>query len=243
MSKCHICGTAPTVKSHLLPRALGLDTRDDSTDLYLGSISKLGFDAFKAGLFDYILCEAHERMLNPFDTYAVEFCRTFEDKQTEIGNGRFLIKPVDTELLVRFVVSVLWRFSVSTRREAPRVNLGPFQSQFQDIVFAGASCSSEPALILWANESHQTNVKGLAILPASGRHLDRRYWSFMIAGISFVLKVDKQPTPARIAPLVINGRDFILSAYKPFDGSYEFQTMLKIAANMTSPRERPLHRR
>lgn len=58
----------------------------------------------------------------------------------------------------------------------------------------------------------------------------------MVAGLSFVLKVDRQPTSSEVAVLPVNGRDFILSIYKPFDTSHEFGEMLKIAANMGKPR-------
>jgi hypothetical protein len=159
-------------------------------------------------------------------------------RRIDLGEGRFLIKPVDSDLLVRFAASVLWRFSVSTRHEIPKVELGEFGRQFQDIVFDGASCNPEPALIMWANTSKLTNVKGMSILPTCGRQSGRRYWCFMVAGISFVLKVDDQPTPQRLALLPINGRDFTLSAFKPFDTSHEFRGMLKIAENMGRPKPR-----
>jgi hypothetical protein len=239
MTCCQVCGKSDTVRSHLLPLALALDTRAGSPHLHVGSIFDDGFEISQGGIFDDgILCNEHEQMLRPFDTYAVEFCRNFDARRVDIGEGRFLIKQVDSDLLVRFAVSVLWRFSVSTRREIPRVELGEFGKQFQNIVFDGASCNPEPALIMWANTSKLTNVKGMSILPTYGRQFGRRYWSFMVAGISFVLKVDGQPIPQRMAALPINGRDFILSAFKPFDTSHEFRGMLKIAENMMRPQAR-----
>lgn len=240
VSRCQVCGEGPTVRSHLLPRALAHDTRAGSSHLRVGSINDDGFETSRAGIFDDgILCDEHEQKLRPFDTYAVKFCRTFDERRADLGEGRFLIKPVDADLLVRFAVSVIWRFSVSTRRESPKVELGAFGKPFQDIVFDSASCDREPALIIWANTSELTNLKGFSILPACGRQLGRRYWSFMVSGISFVLKVDSQPTHPRVALLPINGRNFILSTFKPFDTSHEFGEMLKIAQRMGRPKPRP----
>lgn len=234
--KCCICGNAPTVISHLLPKALALDTRGSSKNLKIGSISETGHQHLQAGFFDPdMLCDTHEKMLLPYDTYAVKFCRNFEEKSQDLGDDMFYIPDVNTDLLVRFAVSVVWRFSVSKVRGIPNVKLGPFQDRFRDIIFYNAPCTPEPALIIRANRSSRINIKGTFSAPAQSKNFDRRFWAFTISGISFILKTDSRPLPgAKVLP-AINGLDHIVSGFKPFDGSYEFQQMRKIALNMKKP--------
>lgn len=221
-----------------MPKAMVLDARGQSKHVQIGSIEDTGYQHSQGGFFDTtILCHDHEDALNPFDTYAVDFCRNYRRQMQILPGGRFLIPNVDTEKLVKFAASVLWRFSVSAVRGIPQVNLGKFQDQFRDFVFGTGKNYVEPSLIIWVNESSAVDINGLGILPATDRHLDRRFWSFIFSGVSFVLKVDQQPLPPRIAPLAINGRDFILSAFKPFDNSPELQQIMKISKNMTLPRK------
>jgi hypothetical protein len=240
--KCCICGNSPTVISHLLPKALALDTRGSSKNLKFGSISETGHQHLQAGFFDPdMLCDTHEKMLHPYDTYAVEFCRTFEEKSQELEDDMFRVPDVNTDLLVRFAVSVVWRFSISQARGIPPVKLGPFQDRFRDIIFYNAPCAPEPALIIRAYRSSRINIKGTFSAPAKSKNFDRRFWAFTVSGISFILKTDNRPLPGAKDLPAINGLDHIISGFKPFDGSYEFHQMRKIALNMKKPPAR-LHR-
>jgi hypothetical protein len=61
----------------------------------------------------------------------------------------------------------------------------------------------------------------------------------ILAGLTFVLKVDRQPLRSAAKLLAVNGKTMIVSGYKPFDGSYEFHEMMKVVRNMAATRARP----
>jgi hypothetical protein len=238
--KCCICGNGPTVISHLLPKALALDTKGSSKNIKVGSISKTGHEHLEGGFFDKnLLCSIHEKMLHPFDDYAVDFCRTFETKQRALENQRFRIPNVNTDLLVRFAVSVVWRFSVSKVRIFHPVELGPYQDHFRAIVFDNAPCAPDPALMIRAYKSSRWNVKGIIAAPTEFEILNLRFFSFTISGISFVLKADDRLLAATADLPVINGLDYVDSGYKLLDDSAELRQFREIAVNMTKPPARP----
>jgi hypothetical protein len=242
MKKCRVCESPSTVKSHLLPRALAHDIRANQPNLHVYTINRPGFKPSQAGIYDDgILCEQHEGVIQIYDKYGVEFCRNFESNRQMLDIDIFQVE-VDSDLLVRFVVSVLWRYSVSTRPETNMVHLGPYERCMGDIVFAGANCCPEPALFMWANKSTNLDVTKLCIPPAVGRFLDVRHLSFVVGGLTFVLKVDRRPVPKELALLPVNGRSIIISAYKPFDSSQEFSEMVKIITNASLSRG-PRHER
>jgi hypothetical protein len=202
----------------------------------VGSTDQAGFKLSKAGFFDdTILCADCDGKIGVFDDYAVTFCRRFEDNRKIIADEIFSIEPVDTDKLVRFAVSVCWRYSISTLPETNKINLGPFEKNFQTIIFDGEPVVSEPSLLIWANRS-RLKVQKIAFVPTMHRHLERRHCSMIVGGLSFILKVDSRPLPVNIRQLCINGKDKIVSGYKPFDGSFEYGEMLKIVQNMSQPR-------
>lgn len=212
--------------------------RKGDSDIHVGSIDETGYSLSKGGFFDDdILCAKCDNELGRLDTYAVEFCRQFEAKRQMVNDHMFLVDGVDTDKLVRFAVSVCWRYSISTRPEAEKIKLGQFEGEFQEILFGGRSVISEPALIIWANRSKH-NMRKIAFPPTMHRHLGLRHCSMILGGLSFILKIDRRPLPAKAQMLCINGKDRIVSGYKTFDRSFEYHEMIKIANNMSKPKAR-----
>ncbi len=237
---CKVCDETKTVHSHLLPRAFALDARRHTPALRAGSIFKSGYHLTQAGIFDDgILCDKHEKMLHASDTYGVEFCREFYSHRKALGHGSFLVGPINSNFLVRFALSVVWRFAVSTRPEAGLVDLGDFEPLYRDVVFHGADCSSEPAVIIYGNNSVRHDLKQIIAQPSRGRQRGRRYWSFMVGGVTFITKADRRPVPADQLPPPINGLQYFITGDKPFEGSAEQLRTLRIALNMAEPSQRP----
>jgi hypothetical protein len=233
---CRVCGKGPTIKAHLIPAAFARDIRECGPDMKVGSIDESGYQFSKSGYFDpNILCAACDGELGKLDDYAVNFCRTFEDRREMITDDMFSIGPVDTDKLVKFTASVYWRHSISSRPEAAKIRLGPFEESFQKISFDHTSIAHEPALIIWANRS-QFNMKKFAFAPTMHRQYGMNFCSMILGGLSFVLKIDSRPLPSSAKLLSVNGKNQIVSGYKPFDGSYEFHEMIKVVRNMEAPR-------
>ena len=236
---CRNCGETPTIRAHLIPQAFARDIREGGPDLRVGSIDETGYGLSKAGFFDDgILCARCDGKLGVLDDYAVTFCRTFERNREMINSDMFSIASVDTDKLVKFAASVGWRYSISTRPEATKIQLGPFEKEFQQILFGDRPVSIEPALIVWANRT-TFDMKKLAFAPTMHRQYGLRFCSMILRGLSFVLKIDHRPLPRNAKLLAINGKDVIVSGYKPFDGSYEFHEMMKVVRNMAAPRAKP----
>ena len=239
---CRVCNS-PTIRAHLIPRAFARDMRKGGSDLRMGSIDQTGYTSSKSGVFDdAILCADCDGKLGVLDDYAVTFCRRFEDERVMIKepnrSDMFFIDSVDTDKLVRFAASVCWRHSISKRHEASTIQLGPFERQFQAVSFGETDVALEPALIIWANQTKNIDIKKLAFSPTMHRQYGLRFCSMILGGVSFVLKVDRRPLPSAVKLLAVNGKTMIVSGYKPFDGSYESHEMMKIVRNMTAARAR-----
>lgn len=235
---CRICGDPNTVTSHLLPKAFAMKVRGDDNDVKIGSIGRPGYRLSKSGTWDRnLLCDEHERDLHQYDDYAINFCREFDARRIMLNDRMFILRNVDTDRLVRFAASVLWRHSVSNRPETAKIDLGPYEARLQAVSFASAPCSPEPALFIWANRSETVDVRRICMPPAQDRFSGLRFWSFIVDGLSFIMKTDQQLTPSSLTLLRVNGRSEIVSGYKPLDQSQEFGEIMKIVKNANRPRQ------
>lgn len=132
MSHCLYCGQERTlVKAHIIPEAFFRDIRGDASTLYF-VMNEPSAHPKRApiGLYDkQILCGQCEKAFQNVDDYAAALLIRERDSAFErrSHNGRtiYVAEQFDYHRMKLFIVSVLWRASVSTQQYFSRVNLGP----------------------------------------------------------------------------------------------------------------------
>jgi hypothetical protein len=163
---CRVCGLGPTIDAHLFPRALGHDVRGNEKHLFVGGADAPGRRIVQAGLFDpTILCADHDGRLGAYDDYGIAFCRDFAARCSHPAPDIWRVRDVDADRLVRFWVAILWRFSLSCLVEAAKIKLGPYEDRLRDILFAGADCSVEPAIIMLRYRSAAIPPENICFTP------------------------------------------------------------------------------
>jgi hypothetical protein len=236
---CRIGGAAcgPTIEAHLFPRALARDLRADHKHLYVGGVDAPGKRIVQAGLYDHhILCAEHDNVLGGYDDYGIDFCRTFAAKRQHPDPNIWRIEDVNADLLVKFWLAILWRFSISSLPEAAKVQLGPHDNRFRDILFGGADCSVEPAIIMVRYRSVKVQPENICFVPyrskfpAPSAHLNG--YGIAVAGLLAFVKVDGQRLAPQWHETTINGKSVIHGGYLDFEQTNQFQAMLTIVRNM-----------
>ncbi|KQZ05878.1 hypothetical protein ASD21_17985 [Caulobacter sp. Root1455] len=203
---CVICGDPKTVRSHLIPAAVGRAIRGEDKNFWIGSGERDGKILSQSGVFDYFLCDAHEAFINTYENDAIEFLRSFELTDEEKRLGWYRRSPADTEKLVRFACSIVWRYHQSTRIEAKTVDIGPWETVLRDITFGG-DISQAPDTLCFAMHHPLIKNRSFAFPPTKGRYYERVIWTTFIFGTAFVTKLDRQPyAPDGIRKGLINGR-------------------------------------
>jgi len=253
-SVCSVCGTGPTIDAHLFPRALGHDLRGREKHLFVGAVAAPGRRTVQAGLFDPgILCGAHEAELGPYDTYAIEFFRTFRARCQHPAPNIWRVHGADGDQLTRFWVAVLWRFGVSRLREAGLVNLGPFADRLRDILFSHTPCSVEPAVIMCRYRSRVMRPENICFPPYASKFPmppslhgvpSLNAYGIAVAGFQAFVKLDDRPLPPMGHALTINGKAEITGGYIEFETTEQFRRMLQVANNMAqkpNPRRAERH--
>jgi hypothetical protein len=203
---CVICGEPDTVRSHLLPAAVGREIKGEQKNFWIGSIQRDGKALSQSGVFDNFLCSDHEAFINTYENEAIEFLRSFALTDDEKRAGWYR-REANTEVLTRFVCSVLWRYHQSTRKEAGNVNLGGWEPVLRDITFGGDIATAPDTLCFGMYHEVIPNNR-FAFSPARGRYDGRVIWSTVVNGVAFMTKLDKQPFPsAHVRDGRINGKE------------------------------------
>lgn len=235
---CAICDSPVTVDAHLIPRALIHDARKTDGGLLVGSRHAKGAYKSQAGLSDKnILCRDHEDALGHIDRQGIEFCRTFRDRmEFATSTGVFRIAHVDSDAVVRFAASILWRFHISQLFEAAQVDVGPYEPVLRGIVFEGADVSSKPETIVVANRWGKVGrADDIIILPVQRPHDGVRHWHMTFAGLTFLVKLDKRAYPL-LDQYKVNGRSELVSILRDLGSSIERPGIDQIVSRMGEKR-------
>jgi hypothetical protein len=245
---CVICNNAKTVRSHLLPRAFAHDARAGQKELRVGTRGEPGFSLTQSGYFDNdILCEAHEKALQLFDEYGVNFVREFRQKrrvQIIKGERYWYIQNIDSDLLVRFAASIVWRWSVSRLSIARDVNLGGQEKTFRAVVFEGADCTQEPQVGLYSMDSRTLGSEAvcrLIMVPSDVLSKGVRNWGFAVGGVSFIVKADKRPVPLEAGRLLsVNGKVAYAGRESMIEDGPEYAAVAQTILDMGKRKPRPV---
>jgi hypothetical protein len=241
-ASCRGCGASQTIEAHLIPRAFVHDMRSGQKSILIGSATRKGRKVSQSGLIDRnILCAKCDGHLGQYDTFGVNFSRTFAAKSRLVWPDIFRVHPADTESLVRFFVSILWRCSISNLDEAKEVNLGTFEDKFRDVLFSGVSCATEPETVLYRYKSRVIKAQDIVLLPFKSPFVDGTLdaYSVSMGGFRAFVKVDERSLPRRFRPMMINGKSEIIGGYLYFEKTQEFRATRAIAQNMS---EKPTKR-
>ena len=113
---CIICGDT-AISAHLYPRALAHDMRAGHKHILVGSFAAPGRRIVQSGLVDEgILCAKHDNILGVYDTYGIQFCRSFASMATPTRPGHWRVPNVGSDKLQVFIdlTQLLFQLALSS---------------------------------------------------------------------------------------------------------------------------------
>jgi hypothetical protein len=155
---------------------------------------------------ELMLCEACEHRFGRAENYVARVLRADDDASTPpfmsmLGAVRATKQRVrladpgklDTELLVYFGLSVIWRASVST--EIDQCHLGPYEEQFRAFLLGESSFPANAACVLLFHDlplPNGQNVRRMCTTPVTERHGRYHSTRFPIFGPQYWVAVGKE---------------------------------------------------
>jgi hypothetical protein len=142
----------------------------------------------------------------------------------------FEIRTVDCQRFARFILSVLWRASISKRRPFANVNLGPYENVARDIIFSPKSLSELRAFEVFVArfKSDHLDPSGLNYYPFRTKFDGINLYQLGLAGFRIVAKFDNRAFPPAFAPFIINRSNVFRGPFLTLEQSSEFQWLTDI---------------
>jgi hypothetical protein len=224
------CGNKNLIQAHIIPAAF-------ARTLYrAGGHNKVIFSdggrraQYQNGEFDNeILCHQCDNILGALDRYGFEVSQRFP--AGPYRTNRVDLADVCGEMFARFVLSVLWRASISTRPTFETISLGPYEEKAGRVIFQKDTMDSIAEYQLIANRysSASMDTARFFSIPVRSRLGALNAFGFGLGGFQLVAKFDKRPLPSFLSEFVVNRSNRLLSFVIPLENTDEYKMMSEAA--------------
>jgi hypothetical protein len=229
--QCHFCNQDKVAfaKAHIIPRSFFKGVRGKANYSVEMRVSKNAMDEryHQAGNYDCrILCEECERKFSPYDAHGYSvFTKVFEDRNIYRDPAgiecAYLLPNVDFRLLKLFVLSLLWRASVSSLYLFRDVNLGQrHQDRIKFFISSGTIEGADEYQFVCSHQRDHPYPK-VIMAPWKRRIEGINYVQFYVPDIQILVKVDRRRLPDFLAKTVIRPKPPHYLVFMPFQGSVE----------------------
>jgi hypothetical protein len=229
--RCRFCDEdKPTLaRAHIIPRSFFKVIRGkENYTVEMRASQKAVKEKYQqAGNYDTgILCEACERKFSKCDAHGHSvFTKVFEEPEIYRDPAgyecAYVLPNVDFRLLKLFVLSLLWRASVSSLDFFSNVHLGERHEGTIRSLISEDTIEGADDYQFFCSHQRDARYKKV-ILPPWKRRMDGiNYIQLYLPDIQIVVKVDKRPLPEIFAPISIKPKAPHYLVFLPFKGSTE----------------------
>lgn len=233
--KCQYCGeNKKLIKAHIIPASFFKPLRADNGDVPYLMSDLLGVFPKKSqtGVYDRtILCRACEDKFAQWDEFGF---KTLVDSAKQLRSLRyqrkllaFILPQVDIDQLKRFLLSVLWRASVSSQDFYKQVNLGAYEDKIQSILENNTALDKDEYSFFLSRFDDQ--YFGSTMLDPRHECWDGvNYHRIYLGGFIAHIKVDKRPSSPSFAPFIQQDTSDLIVLARELKTSAEFEIMKQI---------------
>ncbi len=190
------------------------------------------------GIYDSdILCGDCDTFIGGYDKYGKI---VFQDSDLELFEGSgiaFFIKDVDFKKLSLFILSVLWRCSITSREEFMNTELGPYEKKIWKILTLakeGENFDAELAEFDFVVARFgYGSIPDLADrnmqLPMPHRIDSINFHAlYLPRGYKIYIKVDKRELQESLKKVQVGNKDLLIVSLDDFENSHEFEYMREV---------------
>ena len=177
---CRLCNTekGKLCKAHLIPesfyRFMYPDeiVQGDALRVVLHNLDYV--KKSRTGLYDEnILCASCDHLLGQLDEYGKNVLLGYIPRlvHTDGSTDLFVLDNVDIAKLIRFFLSVLWRFSISKREETKRVSIGEkFENKIRNLLYYNSGNEEDFPMVISRYKYQNDTYKKVVFMPALPRN-------------------------------------------------------------------------
>ena len=220
IGECKLCGNEKELckQSHVIPNFMYKELFDDKNCMYTISGKKNGARKTKVhqtGEFDkYILCkDCDNNKLGKLERYASlilydGFPKIIENRINPDGMAYTYCAEIDYTKFKLFLLSILWRASISKRPIFREVNLGPHEALIHRMLLErdpGEQLKYPCLIMTYLNLKKLPSE--LVAQPSQSRVDGGIVYKFMIGGMIYIFFISKHIIPSWLAYVAISPKD------------------------------------
>jgi len=229
MKRCRFCNrNKPALaKAHVIPRSFFKIVRGQAKHSTEMRVTRNAMKATyrQAGHYDGdILCKECEQKFSPYDAHGHSvFTNVFKEPNIYRDAAGFecayLLPDVDFLLLKLFVLSVLWRASVSRLFFYSKVDLGArHEAKIKSLIANGTIDDSDDYQFVCSH--HKDHPYPNVILPPLSQKIGGiNYVHLSLPNVQLLVKVDKRPMPDVFRKIMVTPNPPHYMVLFPFRGS------------------------
>ena len=227
----YLCLSTDLIEAHIVARGFARDAQESYRHnllISLGDVRPLR----ALGIYDNgILCGDCDRKLGGLDNDALKVCRRFPSEHTVRGDGLFEMPNVDGDRFATFVLSVLWRASITNRPEFAKVSLAPYETNAHDVIFGAKPLAAMPDYqLLVGRYRHVGTFNPTRNYTTPARMtIGLTGWYFALNGFRILAKLSPTPLPAGYGPAIVNGNDKLIGAFVNYELTTEGHGVVAMA--------------
>ena len=229
---CRFCRiNPPSLNAHIIPQSFFVEHADKRyPSQQITDLENVFPKSRPIGVYDSgILCEACEREFSTADDYGYRFFHPSVDYSLCTdgqGTCAYRIEKVDYDKLKRFLLSVLWRASVSTQEFYAGVDLGPYEEKIRKLLQNGEVGPPDDYSIYIERFDYPSSL--IPILCPTLVRDDVNMYMFVLNGYLVHIKVDNRLLPSELRGLMLCPNAPLQIPQVPYRGSQEYELMQKV---------------
>jgi hypothetical protein len=214
------CPNTELIKAHIVARGFADEIRGTHRHNWL--ISDKRVSHIQLGIWDdALLCATCDGKLGDLDNYALSVCRRFPTGHVVRRDGLFEMRNVDGDKFATFVLSLLWRASITTRPEFAKTALGSYEDRARDVIFGVKPLSALPEYELFVERyTPRGQFTGGYTMPAR-MTIGLTGWYFGLLGFRILAKL--APWSAAYRGEVVNRNDKLTGTFVDYEMTTEGQ--------------------
>jgi hypothetical protein len=232
---CKLCGLPnKLIKAHIIPESFFRESSNGQNAQLISTNVNEFPKRMPIGVYDeQILCENCEPKFEVIDDYGARVFLSQHDqfftpvlRSNEVVG--FTATDINKELLHKFVLSILWRASVSSHEFYAKVDLGPHSKAVESLIFQyDKNIAKQYTFVLarWVSTPAFDALTKIQMNPEPYRVSGVNCYFFYLGKSLVYVKVDRQPFPFEYANMELYARDELLAIARNLDSSKELQLM------------------
>lgn len=192
---CQVCGTVPSVRSHIFPRALAHDLRRNEKHLIAIARDAPRATYMQSGLaYHGLLCAEHEAALAAADDYGVDLIRLLSGPLPAGEGETTMFRNDRPDLAEAFALACLWRTVRSDHGQRNGLDLGRYDSIIAARLFHGTQCDL-PVLAARSGITLKGSEVAMQMLPHRVRLQGLNAWRMFIDKVELYIITDARKSP------------------------------------------------